>query len=106
MAHNPAQDCGARSIAFGALENGLLIASLVGSPKLDWVRSVIEHERLPTDLGFIPTPLLINNSPIILTLGVESFLSQPQLIKLLDNITIKTPMWDLQVRFAIEPREK
>lgn len=91
IAHNPAQECGARSIAFGALENGLLIASLGGSPRLDWVRSVIEHERLPTNLGFIPTPLLINNSPIILTLAVESLLSQPHLIELLGNIVIKTP---------------
>ncbi|PNP44143.1 hypothetical protein TGAMA5MH_04430 [Trichoderma gamsii] len=91
FAHNPAQDCGARSIVFGALENGLLLASLGGSPKLEWMRSIIEHERLPTDLGFTPTPLLINNSPIILTLGVESLLSQPQLVKLLGNITIKTP---------------
>ncbi|KAL7919092.1 Cloroperoxidase [Trichoderma austrokoningii] len=91
MAHNPAQDCGARSIAFGAFENGLLISSLGGSPKLEWVRSVIEHERLPTNLGFTPIPLLINNSPIILTIGVESLLSQPHLIDLLGNITIKTP---------------
>jgi hypothetical protein len=89
--HNSAQDCGARSIAFGALENGLLLASLGGSPKLEWVRSIIEHERLPTNIGFTPTPLLINNSPIILTLGVDSLLSQPQLVKRLGNITIKTP---------------
>lgn len=91
IAHNPYQECGARSIAFGALENGLLIASLGGSPKLDWVRSVIEHERLPTNLGFTPTPLLINNSPIILTLALASLLSQPYLIELLGNTVIKTP---------------
>ncbi|PTB38664.1 hypothetical protein M441DRAFT_49053 [Trichoderma asperellum CBS 433.97] len=89
IAHNPNQECGARSIAFGALDNGLLIASLGGSPKLDWVRSVIEHERLPTNLGFTPTPLLINNSPIILTLALASLLSQPYLIEILGNTVIK-----------------
>jgi hypothetical protein len=91
IAHNPTQECGARSIALGALENGLLIASLGGSPKLEWVRSLFEQQRIPTNLGFIPTPLLLNNAAGIATFGVESLLSQPNLTELLGNVVIKTP---------------
>ncbi|KAM0259209.1 hypothetical protein ACHAQJ_003414 [Trichoderma viride] len=91
IAHNPTQECGARSVAIGALENGLLLASLGGSPKLEWVRSLFEQERIPTNLGFTPTPILLNNLLVISTFGVESLVSQPDLTKILGNVVIKTP---------------
>ncbi|RFU74299.1 cloroperoxidase [Trichoderma arundinaceum] len=101
IAHNPNQECGARSILFGALENGLLIASLGGRPKLEWVRSLFEQERIPTHLGFVPS-LLLNNLVGVTTIGVESLLSQPSLIEILGNMVIKTPADFLAEVFPIK----
>ncbi|KAL7914156.1 Peroxidase, family 2 domain-containing protein [Trichoderma velutinum] len=91
IAHNPSQQCGARSIAIGALENGLLIQSLGGNPKLDWVRSIFEQQRIPTNLGFHPKAIILNNAVGVATVGLESLLSQPNLTDLLGNVIIKTP---------------
>lgn len=92
IAHNPNQQCGARSIAIGALENGLLIQSLGGKPKLEWVRSIFEQQRIPTNLGFRPKPIVLNNAVGVATVGLESLLSQPNLTELMGNVVIKTPM--------------
>ncbi|KAL7936389.1 Peroxidase, family 2 domain-containing protein [Trichoderma chlorosporum] len=91
IAHNPNQECGARSIVFGALENGLLLNSLGGNPKLEWVRSLFEQQRIPTNLGFKPTSLLLNNVVTLVTTGLESLLSQPNVTELLGPVVIKTP---------------
>lgn len=91
IAHNPNQQCGARSIAVGALENALIIESLGGSPKLEWVRSMFEQERIPTNLGFEPIPIVLNNLAVIAAVGVESLVSQPNLTQLLGNTVIQTP---------------
>lgn len=91
IAHNPNQQCGARSIAIGALENGLLIQSLGGKPELEWVRSIFEQQRIPTNLGFRPKPIVLNNAVGVATVGLESLLSQPNLTDLLGNVVIKTP---------------
>ncbi|QYT05274.1 HEME_HALOPEROXIDASE domain-containing protein [Trichoderma simmonsii] len=91
IAHNPNQQCGARSIAVGALENGLLIQSLGGKPPLEWVRSIFEQQRIPTNLGFRPEPIVLNNLAEITAVGLTSLLSQPNLTYLLGNTVIKTP---------------
>ncbi|KAL6819006.1 Cloroperoxidase [Trichoderma camerunense] len=91
IAHNPNQQCGARSIAIGALENGLLIQSLGGKPELEWVRSIFEQQRIPTNLGFRSKPIVLNNAVGVATVGLESLLSQPNLTDLLGNVVIKTP---------------
>ncbi|KAL6699577.1 Peroxidase, family 2 domain-containing protein [Trichoderma pleuroticola] len=91
IAHNPNQQCGARSIVIGALENGLLIQSLGGDPKLEWVRSIFEQQRIPTNLGFHPKAIILNNAVGVATVGLESLLSQPNLTDLLGNVVIKTP---------------
>ncbi|KAJ4855819.1 peroxidase, family 2 domain-containing protein [Trichoderma breve] len=91
IAHNPNQQCGARSIAVGALENGLLIQSLGGKPPLEWVRSIFEQQRIPTNLGFRPEPIVLNNLAGITAVGLTSLVSQPNLTYLLGNTVIKTP---------------
>ncbi|TFB02601.1 Putative sterigmatocystin biosynthesis peroxidase stcC [Trichoderma ghanense] len=91
IAHNPAQQCGARSIVVGALENGLLLQGLGGSPRLEWVRSLFEEQRIPTHLGFRPGSVLENDAAVDAAVGLESLLSQPELVSLLGNTVIKTP---------------
>ncbi|KAL6863652.1 Peroxidase, family 2 domain-containing protein [Trichoderma novae-zelandiae] len=91
MAHNPDQQCGARSVVLGALENGLLLQSLGGSPRLEWVRSLVEDQRIPTHLGFRPASIRENNVPVDAAVGLESLLSQPNLTALLGNTVIETP---------------
>lgn len=91
IAHNPNQQCGARSIVIGAGENGLLIQSLGGSPKLEWVRSLFEQQKIPTNLGFEPITILNNNAIGVATVALESLVSQPSLTELLGNLVIKTP---------------
>ncbi|KAL7941230.1 Peroxidase, family 2 domain-containing protein [Trichoderma barbatum] len=91
ITHNPNQKCGARAISFGALENGLLLQSLGGNPKLEWVRSMIEQQRIPTHLGFHPIAIVLNNGIAVATVGLESLLSQPKLMDLMGNVVIKTP---------------
>ncbi|KAL7806730.1 Peroxidase, family 2 domain-containing protein [Trichoderma aethiopicum] len=102
IAHNPGQQCGARSIAVGALENGFLLQTLGGSPKLEWVRSFIEEERIPTHLGFEPGTVLANNLAVDLSVGLESLVSQPDLVGLLGNTVIKTPKDLLNEVFPIK----
>ncbi|PNP46604.1 hypothetical protein THARTR1_10721 [Trichoderma harzianum] len=91
IAHNPNQQCGARSIVIGALENGLLMQCLGGDPKFEWVRSIFEQQRIPTNLGFHPKAIILNNAVGVATVGLESLLSQPNLTDLLGNVVIKTP---------------
>ncbi|KAL7955737.1 Cloroperoxidase [Trichoderma compactum] len=91
IAHNPNQQCGARSVVFGALENALLIESLGGSPPLEWVRSIMEQERIPTNLGFRPIPIVLNNLAVIAAVGLESLLSQPNVTDFLGDVVISTP---------------
>ncbi|OTA04240.1 hypothetical protein A9Z42_0048300 [Trichoderma parareesei] len=91
IAHNPDQQCGARSIAFGALENGFLLQALGGEPKLEWVRSLFEEQRIPTHLGFVPGSVLEMNLETGLAVGLVSLVSQPDLVALLGNTVIKTP---------------
>ncbi|KAH0489614.1 hypothetical protein TgHK011_010034 [Trichoderma gracile] len=91
IAHNPDQQCGARSIVVGALENGLLLQGLGGNPKVEWVRSLFEDQRIPTHLGFRPASILENNAVVDSAVGLDSLLWQPELVKLLGNTIIKTP---------------
>ncbi|PTB65627.1 Cloroperoxidase [Trichoderma citrinoviride] len=97
IAHNPDQQCGARSIVLGALENGLLLQSLAGNPKLEWVRSLFEEQRIPTHLGYEPGSVLGNDAATVLAVGLESLVSQPDLVALLGNTVIKTPDVSLNV---------
>ncbi|KAK4078252.1 uncharacterized protein Triagg1_3268 [Trichoderma aggressivum f. europaeum] len=91
IAHNPNNQCGARSVVFGALENGLLIQTLGGKPKLEWVRSIFEQQRIPTNLGFHPIPIILNNLAGIVAVGLETLVAQPNVTDILGNVVIKTP---------------
>ncbi|KAL7794355.1 Peroxidase, family 2 domain-containing protein [Trichoderma ceciliae] len=90
IAHNPKQECGARSILFGSIENGLLIASLGGRPTLESVRTLFEQQRISNG-GSNPIPTLLNNVVGVTTLGLESLVSQPNLTALLGDVVIATP---------------
>ncbi|KAK5994727.1 Peroxidase stcC [Cladobotryum mycophilum] len=69
FAHNPKQQCGARAIAVGAFENGLLLTSLGGRPN----------------------PILINNVVNVVAMGLESLVSQPRLMEVMGNTVMKSP---------------
>ncbi|RCI10339.1 hypothetical protein L249_4363 [Ophiocordyceps polyrhachis-furcata BCC 54312] len=74
-----------RSIAFGAVEVGLILTTLsplslglvVGNSPLEWVRSLFEQERLPCE--WAPFPLK-TNTITVLALGVESLLGNKRLL--------------------------
>ncbi|PFH58570.1 hypothetical protein XA68_13496 [Ophiocordyceps unilateralis] len=87
-----------RAIAFGAIEVGLILTTLVpfglnlgvltGQSPLAWVRSLFEQERLPCDWSPLP---LKTNTITVLALGVESLLADRRLAQHVVQGIVLTP---------------
>ncbi|KAK5994757.1 Peroxidase stcC-like protein [Cladobotryum mycophilum] len=101
MKRNPKQECGARALAFGALENGMVLAVLGGNPPLQWLRTFMEEERLPSDQGWTPS-LLLDDGPVAVTWGVESLVGEPDLVENLGSTIIQSPADLLKIVFPVK----
>ncbi|KJZ75693.1 hypothetical protein HIM_04850 [Hirsutella minnesotensis 3608] len=65
---NPRSAYGPRAVAFGGIEVGLVMSALgpTGVIPLNWIRSFFEEERMPTHLGWKPTPLGVNPATVLI----------------------------------------
>ncbi|PHH89513.1 hypothetical protein CDD83_5885 [Cordyceps sp. RAO-2017] len=67
---------GPRAAAIGAIEAGMMLSAMgLGFPKLEYVRSLFEEERLPTHLGWKPIPEA-NNVFTTVAVGLASLAGQ------------------------------
>lgn len=89
---NPKSAYGPRAAAFGAIEIGMVMSAFgaVGPVKTSWVRSLFEHERLPTHLGWKVSPLS-DNAAFALGQGAISLTADSKLIQHLGDVVLSTP---------------
>ncbi|PHH93351.1 hypothetical protein CDD83_5905 [Cordyceps sp. RAO-2017] len=76
---NPKTLWGPRAAAFSVMQSGLVLALGGGYPKLEWVRSLFEEERIPTHLGWRPVPFL-SNAITTLGFGTMTLQADPKLL--------------------------
>lgn len=76
---NPKLEYDEMAAMFGGTEVGMLLSTFgPGDPKLSWIRSLFEDERLPTHLGWKPTAGS-NNLISLLVIGMKSLKVQTTL---------------------------
>lgn len=74
----------------------------LGNVKTEYLRSVFEDERLPTHLGWRPTPET-NNVFTTLAVGVIALASDPNLLKDVAGVALGSPMVSLAHRIRQTP---
>ncbi|KAM4068050.1 peroxidase, family 2 domain-containing protein [Hirsutella rhossiliensis] len=96
---NPRTVYGPRAWFNGFSEVGLVLSTLgtvPGLAKLEYVRSLVEEERLPYHLGWRPRPFFCNLATM-LGVGAASVLGDNYLLQTVASVVLSTPSEILQV---------